>query len=281
MKGLKHDLKDQRPIGIFDSGLGGLTTLKELRRLLPEEEIIYFGDTGRIPYGSRSYGTLQKYVSQDVRFLRRFGCKLILAACGTASSVITPALTQEAQVPFFGVVPSAAVAACAATKNGRIGIIATNATIRSKAYDDAIRGIMPAASPLGRACPLFVPLVENGFIEADNEVTTRVAALYLKPLQEAGIDTLILGCTHFPLLRELIDNLLGDSVTLVDAGQELAVRAKDFLIQEALLRQPGGEAGATTYYVSDSIEDFAANAAPFLGETILGEVRRIDVDDLV
>ena len=210
---------DNRAIGVFDSGLGGLTTVRELRKLLPDERIVYFGDTGRVPYGNRSRETIRNYAMQDIRFLKRHEVKLVIAACGTVSSALTPELSAEAGVPFSGVVVPAAQAACAATVNGRIGVIGTTATVRSGAYGRAIRTINPDARTFGNACPLFVPLVENGFIQPDNEITAKVAEIYLKPMIDERVDTLILGCTHYPLIYDIIDRALGSRVTLIDAGK--------------------------------------------------------------
>ena len=213
---------DNRAIGVFDSGRGGLTTVKELRRLLPQENLIYFGDTGRVPYGTRSRETIRQYAMQDIAFLKRHDVKLIIIACGTVSSQLTPEMSEKIGVPHSGVVLPAAQAACAATATGRVGVIGTTATVRSGAYGRAIRSINPGVHVFGNACPLFVPLVENGFIQPDNEVTAKVAELYLQPIQQAEVDTLILGCTHYPILYETINRVLGYRVTLVDAGKEVA-----------------------------------------------------------
>lgn len=269
---------DNRAIGIFDSGLGGLTAVKEFRKLLPTEKLVYFGDTGRVPYGSRSRETIRKYVSQDIRFLRRHDCKLIIAACGTASSVLTPELTAEAETAFSGVVLPAAQAACAASINGRIGVIGTTATVRSGAYGRAVRAINADCKVIGNACPLLVPLVENGFIEPDNEITSKVAALYLKPIIEERVDTLILGCTHFPLIYDIINRLLDYKVTLIDPGRETARWAQNFLTREAMLSEK--DTGSCTYYVSDSTDSFTETAQAFLGENIGGSVYQIDIDAL-
>ena len=253
---------DNRAIGVFDSGLGGLTTVRELRKLLPDERIVYFGDTGRVPYGNRSRETIRKYAMQDIRFLKRHEVKLVIAACGTVSSALTPELSAEAGVPFSGVVVPAAQAACAATVNGRIGVIGTTATVRSGAY--------------GRA--IFVPLVENGFIQPDNEITAKVAEIYLKPMIDERVDTLILGCTHYPLIYDIIDRALGSRVTLIDAGKQVARWAQGYLAREDLLAGPGG--GGTEFYVSDSPDGFSEIAGLFLGGDVKGDVTQIDLDTL-
>ncbi len=267
---------DNRPIGVFDSGVGGLTAVKELRRLMPEENIIYFGDTGRLPYGTRSRETLLKYIAQDITFLRRYDCKLILAACGTVSTNITPELAQSAGVPFLGVVEPAVKAACAATKNGRIGVIATSASIRTGAYQQAAAHLQPSFQVIGKACPLLVPLVENGLIQPDNEITEKVVRIYLEPVKEAGIDTLILGCTHFPLIGKIIDRVMDGKAALIDAGSCLARQAqKELEKQEAF-----GTGGSTSYFVTDSTEDFAQIASLFLENHVDGDVKWVNIDSL-
>lgn len=268
---------DNRAIGIFDSGLGGLTTVKALRRLLPNERLVYFGDTGRVPYGNRSRETIRKYTMQDIGFLKQHDVKLIIAACGTASAMITTEMLRDIELPFSGVVMPAAQAACAATVSGRIGIIGTTATVRSGAYGRAIRGINSSARTYGNACPLFVPLVENGFIQPDNEITSKVAQLYLRPMIEEQVDTLILGCTHYPLIYDIINRELDYKVTLIDPGQEVARWAQNYLASNDLL---GEEAGSCEFYVSDAPESFCETAGIFLGEDVKGDVRQIDIDAL-
>lgn len=267
---------DNRPIGVFDSGLGGLTAVKELHRLMPEENIVYFGDTGRLPYGTRGRETLLKYIRQDIAFLRRYDCKLILAACGTVSTNITPELAKTAGVPFFGVVEPAAEAACAATKNGRVGVIATAASIRSGAYQQAMEALDPRISLTGKACPLLIPLVENGFIDPDNEITEKVVRIYLEPLKGAEVDTLILGCTHFPLIYDIIDRVMEHSAVLVDSGNCLAQKARQYLREQGLL----GTGGRTSYFVTDSPEGFSEVAALFLGGNVSGDVEWVSLDSL-
>ncbi|WP_101908790.1 glutamate racemase [Marasmitruncus massiliensis] len=266
---------DNRAIGIFDSGLGGLTTVKELRRLLPNEHIIYFGDNGRVPYGNRGRETIRKYAMQDIRLLLSHDVKLVIAACGTVSSMMTPEMQNSIGLPFSGVVLPSAQAACAASSTGQIGVIGTTATVRSGAYGRAIRAIRPEARVFGNACPLFVPLVENGFIQPDNEITLKVAKLYLEPMIESNVDTLILGCTHYPIIYDIINQVLDYKVTLIDPGREVAKWAQNFLTSSGILRE--GE-GSCEYYVSDSPELFSDTAAIFLGGDIQGEVEQIDID---
>ena len=206
---------DTRPIGVFDSGLGGLTAVRQLRRVLPGEDIVYFGDTGRVPYGSRGRETIIQYARQDIGFLLSKNVKFIVAACGTVSSTYPPAEAAHLPVPFTGVVGAAARCAAAATRTGRIGIIGTQATIRSGSYQALLRQLVPDAQLFAKACPLFVPLVENGYVDDGNPVTKLVIADYLTELRDTGIDTLILGCTHYPLLERLIGEFMGPEVALI------------------------------------------------------------------
>lgn len=225
---------DQRPIGVFDSGVGGLSVVRELCRLLPGEDIVYFGDVGRVPYGTRSREVIYRYASEDLRFLRGRGVKLIVAACGTASSVIDSALTDRLPMPYTGVIEPTARAAAAATRNKTVGIIGTDATIRSGSFVRALQAIDPDIHPVGQGCALLVPLVENGYINFDNQVTRLVLEDYLRPIRESGADTLILGCTHFPLLAPIIGDLLGNGVTLIDSGAATAGYIRDLLRQTGL-----------------------------------------------
>lgn len=266
---------DNRAIGIFDSGLGGLTTVKELKHLLPNEEIIYFGDIGRVPYGSRSRDTIRKYAMQDIQFLLQHDVKLVIAACGTVSSMMTTEIRDSIGLPYSGVVLPSAQAACAATSNGKIGIIGTTATVRSVSYARAIHAILPEAHVFGNACPLFVPLVENGFIQQDNEITTKVAEIYLAPMIEAKVDTLILGCTHFPIIYDIINKVLDYKVTLIDPGRQVAKWAQSYLTSNGMLRE---KQGTCKFYVSDSPEVFNDTASIFLGKNISGEVEQINID---
>ena len=267
---------DTRPIGVFDSGLGGLTAVRELRRLLPGEDIVYFGDTGRVPYGGRSAETIVKYARQDVAFLRTFDLKAIVIACGTVSTTALDVLAAETPIPVLGVVAPAAAAAARATKNGTIGLIGTQASIRSGAYEKLIRAANPAARVVPQPCPLFVPLVENGRFRPGDPVIETVAAEYLTPMKEAGVDTLILGCTHYPLLREVIGAYMGPQVALVDVGAQCAHWVAQRLDREGL-RTDRAEAGSHRYFVSDSTEDFADLASIFLGEDVSGHVEKIDI----
>ena len=267
---------DQKPIGVFDSGLGGLTAVRELRHLLPGEDIVYFGDTGRVPYGSRSKDTIIKYAQQDVAFLRTFDLKAIMIACGTVSTTALDLLSAENPIPILGVVEPAAVAAAGSTRNGKIGLIATQASIRSGAYERYIARENPEAQVFAKACPLFVPLVENGRIHRGDVVIETVVAEYLTPLKEAGVDTLVLGCTHYPLLGEVIGDFMGPDVALISAGGEGArAVARRLTGDDALARR---EKGSARYFVSDTVDDFARLATAFLREEVAGQVEQVDIE---
>ncbi len=266
------DNRKDYAIGVFDSGMGGLTAVQELNRILPNENIIYFGDTARIPYGSRSRETIIRYATEDVDFLRQHKIKMIIAACGTVSSVVmdNPIVTD---MPFTGVIAPAIEAACKATKTKRIGIIGTPATIKSGSYIRAIADTHPDVMVIPQACPLFVHLVENGYTDFDNPVTRLVAEEYLAPIKAENVDVLILGCTHYPVIAGIIGDIMGEDVTLISAGAEAAKFARDCLSEQGLLSERE-EKGRNTYYVSDSTEMFEENARCFLGEEVHGDVFR-------
>ena len=269
---------DTRPIGVFDSGLGGLTAVRQLRRVLPGEDIIYFGDTGRVPYGSRGRQTILQYTRQDIRFLLSKNVKFLMAACGTVSSTYPTAEAAQLPVPYTGVVGAAARKAAAATRNGRIGVIGTAATIRSGSYAAMLRELLPAVQITARACPLFVPLVENGRVEPGDPITTPAIDLYLREVREAGVDTLILGCTHYPLLKRLIGEYMGAAVTLIDPGKVTAIETAAALTDLGL--ESGRAAGGTAhYYVSDTPETFAELETLFLGEYAGGPVEQIAIEN--
>ncbi len=267
---------DKRPIGVFDSGLGGLSVVRELVSLLPHEDIVYFGDTGRVPYGTRSSETIEKYAKQDGRFLLSKDVKMVIAACGTVSSVAASVL-DNLPVPAMGVVEAPAAAAVAATKTGKIGIIGTAATVRSGAFAQAIARLMPSADVVAQACPLFIPLVENGWIEPDNEVTVATARRYLEPMKQQGIDTLILGCTHFPLLAPIIGQVMGEGVTLIDTGRETARAAAAQLREHDALNETAATP-SRQFFVSDRPDDFVNVAEMFLGTGICDEVHTVNMD---
>ena len=269
---------DNRPIGVFDSGLGGLTAVRRLADVLPHETIIYFGDTGRVPYGTRSKETIYRYATQDVRFLRTFDLKAIVIACGTVSSIALSPLMEQEQLPIFGVVVPTATRAAQVTRNGRIGIIATPATIKTGAYERVIARCNPEAALFTKPCPLFVPLVENGRTRPGDIVIETVAAEYLAPLKEQGVDTLILGCTHYPLLTEVIQNFMGPEVTLLDSGAEVADQVGRYLTRHDLAADPG-RTGTHRWYVSDSVESFHDLASIFLGRPVTEPVEQIAIEN--
>ena len=268
---------DNRAIGVFDSGLGGLTAARAIRRLLPGENLIYFGDTARVPYGGRSRETLLKYAAQDVRFLRSFDLKAIVVACGTVSTTALDALQRDNDLPIIGVVDPACRRAAEVTKNCRIGLIATQASVRSGAYEARLRRLRPEVTVLGRACPLFVPLVENGRISRGDIVIETVAREYLLPLRDQRIDTLILGCTHYPLLSDIISDVMGPGVTLVSAGEESAYELRRLLESRELLA-PQDRKGKTAFYVSDRAEDFEQTASRFLQEDMRHAAKQINIE---
>ncbi len=267
---------DLRPIGVFDSGLGGLTAVRELTCLLPEEEIIYFGDTGRVPYGSRSRDTIIQYARQDVAFLRSFDLKAIVIACGTVSSTALDVLKTENSIPVMGVVEPSAHTAVTTTRNGKIGLIGTQATIRTGAYERFITTQKPDAQVFARACPLFVPLVENGRFAVGDTVIDTVVAEYLAPLKQQKVDTLVLGCTHYPLLEEAIAAYMGPDVALINSGAECARAVADRLREYDALTH-SGHPGTCRYFVSDQVDTFSALASIFLRHDVGTEVTHVDI----
>ena len=262
-------------IGIFDSGLGGLSALKEVRRLLPHENIVYFGDTGRVPYGSRSKETIIKYALQDMNFLMSKQVDAVLVACGTVSSNAMDALREKyPAIPIVGVIENAANVAARSTKNRIIGIAGTPMTIASRAFETRLRAIDDRLTILPTACPLFVPLVENGFISPDEEITRLAAEHYLGYMRDAGADTLILGCTHFPIISGSIARVLPDAA-LINVSAAAAEELKAII--DARSEAQSGT-GSVRYYVSDEPYGFGHTASIFLGEEISGTVERIDIE---
>ena len=251
------------PIGIFDSGVGGLTVAREIIRQLPKESIVYFGDTARVPYGSKSKDTIIRYSRQIVNFLRTKEVKAIVVACNTASAFALDTIETELDIPIIGVVKPGAEAAVHSTKNKRIGIIGTEGTIKSQLYTEYICGIDSDISVIGKACPLFVPLVEEGMM--DDPVTNEIASRYLKDLQNEDIDSLILGCTHYPLLKDAIGKIMGKGVTLVNPAYETAVSLESLLINNNIMANCD-TASSHDFYVSDAaskFKDFANSIMPF------------------
>lgn len=267
---------DTRPIGVFDSGLGGLTAVKEMKRILPNENIIYFGDTGRVPYGTRSRETIIKYSKQDMNFLIKHGVKAVVAACGTVSST-AGALGRSLPVPYIDVITPTAIAAANATKNGKIGVLGTAATINSGSFVKALKDINPELEVYTEACSLFVPLVENGFVARGDEVTMLTARRYLSNINAQGVDTVILGCTHFPIIKWAIGSAVGEKVKLIDSGAETAKYLKKVLEEKGLLNE-SGEKPFYSYNVTDTIQGFRNVAELFLGGEIDGDIVRIDIE---
>lgn len=272
---------NRRPIGIFDSGLGGLSAVREIRALLPHEDLVYFGDTGRVPYGTRSTETIRRYAAQDIRFLQSHAdCKAIVVACGTVSANALDDLRTGNPVPILGVIEPAVAAAARATENKKIGVIATPSTIASDAYARALHALDDRLAVTSCACALFVPLVENGFVDPDDPIPRLTAERYLAPIRASGADTLILGCTHYPLLAPVISRVL-PGVTLIDTGYEAAHALRQLLTQKEM-HSPSSGSGAASFYVSDEPHDFARAASRFLGlspEDGLPQVSHVNIED--
>ena len=253
-------------IGVFDSGIGGLTVFQALRRTLPPgERLLYLGDTARVPYGTRSDETVVRYAREGARFLSGHGIKALVVACNTMSAVALPALREEMPIPVVGVIGPGAEEACRVTRRRVIGVIGTAATVRSGAYEHAIASHLPDARVISRACPLFVPLAEEGWV--DNEVARAAASAYLSDLRDTGIDTLVLGCTHYPLLKEVIGRTVGPGVALVDSAEATAAVVLGRLRERGLLREGGAE-GVDHFFVTDSSERFREVGSRFLGRPL-------------
>ncbi len=244
------------PIGVFDSGVGGLTVAREIMRQLPKERIIYFGDTARVPYGSKSRETITRYSRQIIHFLQTKGVKAIVVACNTASAFALETLRPELSIPIIGVVEPGARVAARTSKNGKIGVIGTEGTIGSQIYTTTIRSYAPGAEVIGKPCPLFVPLVEEGWLK--DPITVEIARRYLDSFLKSDIDTLIMGCTHYPLLRSTLRGILGDRVNLVNPAYETARCLKELLEEQDLVNDGAGEETGLQYqfYVSDAAEKF-------------------------
>ncbi len=267
---------NKNPIGVFDSGLGGLTAVKELLKILPNEDIVYFGDTSRVPYGAKSKSTIIRYAGQDLNFLSTFNIKAALVACGTVSAVALPKLCDIYPFSVFGVIESTAKAALKATKNKKIGIIGTPATVKSNAYVKKLCELDPSCETLSVACPLFVPLVENGHIGENDPITEQAVKLYLSKIKEFGADTVILGCTHYPIIARAIGEFMGENVVLVNSGREAAKSLRDYLEINNMLSD--STKGRQRYFVSDSIEGFENLGGIFMHRSINGEVNKIDIE---
>jgi glutamate racemase len=262
-------------IGMFDSGIGGLTVLREVRRWLPHERIIYLGDTARVPYGNRSPETVTRYSLENTRFLVHKGIKLLVVACNTSSAVALPVLKKNLPIPVIGVIDPPSREAVRRTKSGRIGVIGTRATIRSEAYPKAIRRLDPAVEVISRACPLFVPVVEEGLEE--DEIARVTVKKYLTDFCDSGIDVLVMGCTHYPILERQIRELLGDHVYIVNTGRETSREVEEVLNKRNDARESGK--GACEYFVTDSPDKLCDLGARVLGEPLkrVRLVKNLDV----
>ncbi|MBA4251596.1 MAG: glutamate racemase [Chlorobiaceae bacterium] len=270
-------MEKAKPIGVFDSGIGGLTVVRKLSSTLPNENIVYFGDTARVPYGSKSNETVIEYSIQNTKFLIEKNVKAVVVACNTASSVAIPELRKRFSIPIIEMINPGATAALKATRNNKIGVIGTRATINNKAYSKEIKKFNENVEVFEVACPLFVPLAEEGWI--DHKATYEIAEEYLKPFKEFGIDTLVLGCTHYPILAKVIQEVIGDDVMLIDSGVASSeiVRAE---IDRIGLTTNSNTLGNQNFYVSDLPIKFKEIAELFLGREIKN-VQKVDVEHLV
>jgi glutamate racemase len=258
-----------RPIGVFDSGIGGLTVLQELLAILPSEDFIYLGDTARLPYGTKSNEVITRYSRENTEFLLAKGIKLLVVACNTSSAVALGEITRDTMVPVVGVIEPGARAAVKASRSGKIGVIGTEATIASGAYTRAIQALKPGLEIYTRACPLLVPLVEEGW--TDNEIAERTVAHYLESLKASGIDTLLLGCTHYPLMRRLFERVLGPRVRIVDSATATAGAVRERLAALHIARRPG--AGRQSFFVTETPERFVRVGRRFIGPQVESAVR--------
>lgn len=253
----------KQPIGIFDSGVGGLTVFREIRKHFPQEDIVYFGDTARVPYGPKSPQTVLSYSIQNARFLMQCSAKILVVACNTSTAVALEALQMQLTIPVIGVIEPGARAAVSLTRNKRIGVIGTEGTINSGAYERTIRELDPNCRIISQACPLFVPLVEEGW--EDHPVARTIASEYIAPLISEGIDTLVLGCTHYPILKPVLSSILGPGIQLVDSAEAIVS------ILRENISSVDHEPGENLFYVSDNEPKFRQIAARILGQ---------DTDDL-
>lgn len=274
----EHTPLPQAPIGVFDSGIGGLTVVREIMRQIPHERIVYFGDTARVPYGSKSRATIIRYSRQIIRFLRTQNVKAIVVACNTASALALPEIKKELDIPIIGVINPGARVAAETTSNNKVGIIGTQATVGSAIYTHTITAINDRIEVIGKACPLFVPLVEEGWTK--DPITEQVAARYLSTFKNSGIDTLILGCTHYPLLRSLIGKVMGPDVRLVNPAYETARDLKTLLEEQQLCNPipPQLQNDMYQFFVSDatdSFHHFAQSILPYSIET----TRQINIEE--
>ncbi len=258
-------MPDSRPIGVFDSGLGGLTVAKAIKEKLPNENIVYLGDTARVPYGNKSTLLVTGYATQITNFLLGENAKLIVVACNTASALALPALQSEFLVPILGVIIPGSQAAVHATRNKHVGVIGTTATINSNAYTQALREIESSIQITAQACPLFVPLVEEGWL--NGPVPSEIIASYLKSINVANVDTLILGCTHYPLLKPMIQDIVNDNTVLIDSAETVAEEAATILLEKKMSADSSNK-GRLKCFVTDPPIQFESIAERFLGYSL-------------
>lgn len=267
------------PVGVFDSGVGGLTVVREIIRQMPQERIVYFGDTARVPYGNKSQDTIIRYSRQIIRFLLTKEVKAIVIACNTASAYALETVEDEFDLPIVGVIKAGALTAVRATRNGKIGVIGTEGTIGSGIYTEVMKKLNPDIQVTGKACPLFVPLVEEGLLH--DSVTDEIASRYLSELKGKFIDTLVLGCTHYPLLRSTVGRIMGGDVTLVNPAYETALELKALLADNHLacdLDAAEGDPEKYRFYVSDLADKFAAFATSILPKQVK-ETKKIEIEE--
>lgn len=262
---------DTRPIGIFDSGVGGLTVVKEIFKALPKERIVYLGDTARVPYGTKSPESVKRFSIENVEFLMQFDVKLIVVACNTASSISLPLLRKRFSIPIVGVVRPGARKAASMTRNNKIGVIGTSTTIRSGSYEKEIRRISKAIKVISQACPLFVPLAEEGWLNGN--IALDVARKYLEPITRKKIDTLVLGCTHYPLLKYVISQVLGQRIKIVDSASSVAEEVA-CILRKAGLSSSNTRQPSHRFFATDAVEQFAKVGERFLGAKI-NKVKKI------
>jgi len=266
----------EKPVGVFDSGVGGLTVVNQLIKSLPQEDIIYFGDTAHLPYGSKSKEAVMRFSLDIANFLQAQRVKIIVVACNTASSFALSSLREKIEIPVIGVIEPGAQAAVDATRNFKIGIIGTEGTIKSRAFEEALKKIDKNVKVFSRACPLFVPLVEEGWL--DEPETSQIAEKYLSPMKDEGIDTLILGCTHYPLLKELLSRIMGQEISLIDTAEATAKAVEKKLGEKNLLRK-GSRKAVYKFFVSDDPEKFLQLGRRFLGKNV-EKAERINLETM-
>ena len=256
---------DNRPIGIFDSGVGGLTVVKEIFKALPNEKIVYLGDTARVPYGTKSSETIKRFSIENANFLKKFKVKLIVVACNTASSISLPVLRKRLRIPIVGVIKPGAVKAVKITRNNKVGVIGTSTTIKSGAYEKEIKRISRCVKVQSIACPLFVPLAEEAWLSGG--ITYDIARKYLKPFLNSGIDTLVLGCTHYPLLKRVISKVLGKEVAIIDSASSVAEEVSCVLRKNNIL-SASSKKPRHIFFATDAVEQFVRTGEKFLGRKI-------------